>query len=439
MKKKVIIMGAAGRDFHNFNICYKDNPDYEVVAFTAAQIPFIYDRIYPPELAGPLYPEGIPIYPEERLPGLIASKGIDEVVFSYSDVSHEHVMHRASLAVALNADFTLLGAEKTMLKSRKPVISVCAVRTGCGKSGVTRFVARALVNAGKTPAAIRHPMPYGDLLREKIQRFKTLKDITAAGCTIEEREEFEPLVNAGITVYAGVDYREILKEAEKAADVIIWDGGNNDLPFIKPDLELVVVDPLRPGHELKYFPGEANLRRAHCVIINKADSAKASDLEIVKKNINEVNPKAAVVSTASVVKVNAGTDLTGKKVLVIEDGPTLTHGGMSYGAGIVAVGMLKAVPVDPHPYATGTIRDTLEKYKHLKDLLPATGYSVAQIRELEETINSTPCDAVLVATPINLADIIKINKPVIRVTYEVEELATPGLSGVVKEFLERSA
>ncbi len=438
MKKKVIIMGAAGRDFHNFNVYYKDNPGYEVVAFTAAQIPFIYDRIYPPELAGPLYPEGIPIYPEERLPVLIASKALDEVVFSYSDVSHEHVMHRASLAVSLSADFTLLGAEKTMLKSRKPVISVCAVRTGCGKSGVTRFVARVLLNAEKTPVAIRHPMPYGDLLREKVQRFKTLKDITAAGCTIEEREEFEPLVNAGITVYAGVDYGEILKEAEEEAEVIIWDGGNNDLPFIKPDLELVVVDPLRPGHEIKYFPGEANLRRAQCVIINKADSAKATDLETVKKNIKEVNPKSTVVQTASVVKVDGGTGLAGKKVLVIEDGPTLTHGGMSYGAGIVAAGMLKAVPVDPRPYAIGTIKDTLETYPHLKNLLPATGYSPAQIRELEETINSTPCDAVLVATPVNLADIITISKPVIRVTFEVEELEKPGLSGVIKEFLERS-
>lgn len=439
MKKKVIIMGAAGRDFHNFNMYFKDNPGYEVVAFTAAQIPFIYDRIFPPELAGPLYPEGIPIYPEERLSGLIESKGIDIVVFSYSDVSHEHVMHRASLSVSLNADFTLLGAEKTMLESKKPVISVCAVRTGCGKSGVTRFVARALLDAGKTPVAIRHPMPYGDLLREKIQRFKTLGDIKAAGCTIEEREEFEPLVNAGITVYAGVDYRAILKEAEKEAEVIIWDGGNNDLPFIRPDLELVVVDPLRPGHELKYFPGEANLRRAHCVIINKANSAKATDVEIVQNNIKEVNPSAAVVKTASVVKMDNGQNLAGKQVLVIEDGPTLTHGGMSYGAGIIAAGMLKAVPIDPRPYAIGTIKDTLSNYPHLKNLLPATGYSTAQIRELEATINSTPCDAVLVATPVNLADIIKIGKPIIRVTYEIGELETPGLTGVIREFLERIA
>ena len=439
MKKKVIIMGAAGRDFHNFNIYFRGNPDYEVVAFTAAQIPFISDRAYPAELAGPLYPKGIPIYPEERLSELIISGEIDEVVFSYSDVSHELVMHRASLCVALNADFLLLGAEKTMLKAAKPVISVCAVRTGCGKSGVTRFVAKTIMAMGKATVAIRHPMPYGDLLSEKVQRFSTPGDIEAAGCTIEEREEYEPLVNAGITVYAGVDYGEILKEAEKEADVIIWDGGNNDLPFIKPDLELVVVDPLRPGHELRYFPGEANLRRADCVIINKADSARPEDIETVKKNIKEANLSASVVETASVVRAAGGENLSGKKVLVIEDGPTLTHGGMTYGAGIIAARMLMATPVDPHPYAVGTIKDTLVKYPHIRNVLPATGYSIEQIRELEETVEKTPCDAVLVATPVNLADIIKIRKPVIRITYEVEELGPPKLTRIIRDFLKRTA
>ncbi len=436
MKKKIIIMGAAGRDFHNFNMCFKDNPGCEVVAFTAAQIPFIYDRTFPKELAGPLYPHGIPIYPEERLEELIRSNGIDTVVFSYSDVSHEYVMRRASLCVANNADFILLGAEKTMLESGKPVISVCAVRTGCGKSGVTRFIGRTIMEAGKTPVAIRHPMPYGDLLREKTQRFKNLSDIKATRCTIEEMEEFEPLVNAGLTVYAGVDYREILKEAEKEADVIIWDGGNNDLPFIKPDIEIVVVDPLRPGHELRYFPGEANLRRAGLVIINKADSALPNDLEAVRNNIKAVNPSAKVITTASTVKTDARHDMAGKRVLVIEDGPTLTHGGMSYGAGIVAAKTLGALPVDPMPYAVGTIKETLLRYPHLKNLLPATGYSEGQIKELEETINKTPCDALLIATPVNLANVINIKKPVIQITYEVTELEKPGLTEFIKDFLK---
>jgi predicted GTPase len=436
MKRRVIIMGAAGRDFHNFNVLYRGDPSFDVVAFTATQIPFVQKRTYPPELAGPLYPEGIPIYPEEELPVLIKRENIDEVVFSYSDVSHNHVMHRASLAAALGADFKLLGAERTMLKSRRPVISVCAVRTGCGKSGVTRLVAGVVLNAGKRPVAVRHPMPYRNLIEQRVQRFSTMKDIKECRCTIEELEEFEPLVDAGITVYAGVDYAEILKEAEEGADVILWDGGNNDLPFICPDLEIVVVDPLRPGHEVLYWPGEANLRRADLVVINKVKSASFEALETVLINIKDRNPKAEIVRTASVVTVEDKGAIKGKKVLVIEDGPTLTHGGMSYGAGITAARAFGAEPVDPLPYAVGSIKETLTKYPALKDLIPAMGYSKAQIKELEETVNRTPCEAVLVATPVNLANIIRLKKPMVRVSYEVRDMETPGLKGAVEEFLE---
>lgn len=433
-QKNVLIMGAAGRDFHNFNVCFRDNPDYRVVAFTAAQIPFIEKRSYPPELSGPLYPEGIPIYPEEQLTGLIKKGFVDTVVFSYSDVPHEYVMHRASLVIALGADFVLLGAERTMLHSTRPVISVCAVRTGCGKSGVTRFVAASLSRAGKNPVVIRHPMPYGNLLKERVQRFVSLKDIEAAGCTIEEMEEYEPLVNAGVKVFAGVDYAEILAEAEKEAGIIIWDGGNNDLPFLWPDLELVVVDPLRAGHEIQYHPGEANLRRADAIIINKANSATKEQLAIVKRNIERINPDARVISTASVVSTDG--DISGHRVLVIEDGPTLTHGNMDLGAGTVAAREAMAHPVDVRPYAVGSIKETLEKYPRLRRVLPALGYSKAQISDLEETVNATPCDLVLVATPIDLTRIIKINKPAIRVSYEVRDIETPGLKGLLNEFLK---
>lgn len=435
MKKKVIIMGAAGRDFHNFNMCFKDNPGFEVVAFTAAQIPFIINRAYPAPLAGPLYPEGIPIASEDRLADLIKADKVDQVIFSYSDVSNEYIMRRAALCSSLDADFVLLGAEKTMLKSRLPVISVCAVRTGCGKSGVTRFIAKGLVKTGKKAVAIRHPMPYGDLLKQKVQRFATLQDLKTQNCTIEEMEEYEPLISSGIVVFAGVDYREILKEAEKEAEIIIWDGGNNDLPFIRPDLSIVVADPLRAGHELLYFHGEVNLQRADCIVVNKANTASAENIEIVIKNIKEVNPGARVVKTAS--KVEADPAIAGKKVLVIEDGPTLTHGGMSYGAGIIAAKTFNAEPVDVKPYAVGTIKDTLKQYPHLENLLPAMGYSKAQIKELEETINRTPCDAVLIATPVDLTHIINIEKPTVRVGYEIKEMDTPGLASVVNKFLER--
>ncbi|HLC17872.1 MAG TPA: GTPase [Thermodesulfobacteriota bacterium] len=435
-RKRIVIMGAAGRDFHNFNVCFRDDPSVEVVAFTAAQIPFIERRTFPPELSGPLYPAGIEIHPEEELPGLIKALGVDEVVFSYSDVSHEYVMHRASMCTALGADFTLLGAERTMLEAKRPVVTVCAVRTGCGKSAVTRFVAKKIKEAGRTPVALRHPMPYGELSKKRLQRFASLKEIKDAGCTMEEMEEFEPLVSAGVVVYAGVDYRAILEEAEKEADVIVWDGGNNDLPFIKPDLELVVADPLRPGHELAYYPGEANLRRADCLVVNKANSAEEKDISTVIENARRVNPDCLVVRTASVIKVEG--DIAGKRVLVIEDGPTLTHGGMTYGAGSMAAASHGAEAVDPRPYAVGSVRETLDRFPELKNLLPAVGYSKEQIKELEETVNSTPCDLVLVATPVNLKEVMEIKKPAIRVSYEVEDMEEPGLSGVIKEFIERS-
>jgi predicted GTPase len=441
MKKRIIIMGAAGRDFHNFNVLYRNDPSFHVVAFTAAQIPFIQDRTYPKELAGPDYPEGIPIYPEEELPHLIKGKNVDAVVFSYSDVSHNEVGHKASIAAATGADFVLLGSERTMLKSEKPVISVCAVRTGCGKSGVTRFVGGIVSGTGKRPVAIRHPMPYGDLLKQRSERYSTLDDVKNCNCTIEEMEEYEPLVNSGITVYAGVDYEEILRRAEGEADIILWDGGNNDLPFIKPDLELVVVDPLRPGHELLYWPGEANLRRADCVVINKAGSAKTADIQTVVRNVKDTNYRAEIVLTESKVFVTDPGAIKNKKVLVIEDGPTLTHGGMAYGAGITAAALYGAEPVDPRPYSVGSIKDTLRKYPHLENLVPAMGYSKEQIWELEKTVNSTPCDAVLVATPVNLANIITLERPVVRVSYEVRDMdvggRTGGLRGVIEKFLEK--
>ncbi len=434
MRKKVIIMGAAGRDFHNFNTCFRNDPSHEVVAFTATQIPFIQDRTYPAALSGPLYPKGIPIYPEEKLPELIEAGKVDEVVFSYSDVTSGYMMERASLCAALGTDFVLLGAEKTMLASRRPVISVCAVRTGCGKSGVTRLIARMVKEAGRKAVAIRHPMPYGDLEKQAAQRFATLTDIKAANCSIEEMEEFEPLVESGTTVYAGVDYESILRMAEEEADVIIWDGGNNDLPFIKPALEIVVADPLRPGHEIAYYHGLTNLRRADCVIVNKANTAAPVAIEEVIRNTRTVNPAARIIKTASVVTVIG--EISGKKVLVIEDGPTVTHGGMSYGAGVTAARMKGAEPVDARPYAVGTIREAFEKYPHLGNILPALGYSPAQVRELEETVNATPCDAVLIATPVDLTKVIKINKPTARALYEVKDMESPGLAGVVSEFLK---
>ncbi len=436
MRKKVIIMGAAGRDFHNFNILFRTDERYEVMAFTAAQIPFIQNRTYPAELAGPLYPQGIPVYPEERLEELIKESGAGLVIFSYSDVSHEYIMHRASVVTALGADFVLPGAESTMVSSRKPVISVCAVRTGCGKSGVTRFVAGIVKDCGKTPAAVRHPMPYGDLRTQKVQRFSDIEDPALKACTIEEMEEFEPLLRAGVTVYSGIDTEEVVRRAEKEADLIIWDGGNNDMPFVRPDLEICVADPLRPGHELLYYPGEANLRRAGCVVINKANSAPAVGMEIVKENVRAVNPKAEVVLTDSVVTVEG--PIKGKRVLVVEDGPTLTHGGMDFGAGIAAAREQGAEPVDPEPHAAGSIRETLKRYPNLKNLVPAMGYSKEQIKELEETINRTPCDVVLIATPVDLAKVMNIKKPTVRVSYEVQD-RDGRLEGVIERFLKKTS
>jgi predicted GTPase len=438
--KKVLILGAAGRDFHNFNVLFRNNPDYQVVAFTATQIPDIAGRRYPPELAGRLYPEGIPIFEEKDLETLIAKHKIDAVVFSYSDVSYQTLMHLASRAVAADVDFWLLGTERTQIKSSVPVVSVCAVRTGCGKSPVSRLVARELRRLGRKPVVIRHPMPYGDLAAQAVQRFATMDDLDLQQCTIEEREEYEPHITKGTVVYAGVDYEKIIRQAEKEADVILWDGGNNDTPFYVSDLEIVVVDPHRPGHELSYFPGEVNLRRADAIVINKVDTAEQHNIETVRQNIKLHNPKAAVFEMACRVSVPDPHLVKGKRVLVVEDGPTLTHGEMAYGAGVVAARQCGAAElVDPRPYAMGSIRGTYERYPHMTILLPAMGYSAIQRHELEETIRRTPCDLVLIATPIDLTRVIKLDKPSLRVTYEVEELTKPGLAETLANFTREHA
>ena len=427
--KRVLILGAAGRDFHNFNVVFRDNLDYQVVAFTAAQIPDIAGRQYPRELAGRLYPEGIPIYEEKDLEQIIADEQVDTVVFSYSDVSYPTLMHLASRVIAVGADFWLLGTEHTQIESTVPVVSVCAARTGCGKSPVSRLVAAKLREQGRKPVVIRHPMPYGNLVEQAVQRFATLKDLDQQQCTIEEREEYEPHIQLGTVVYAGVDYEKILRQAEKEADIILWDGGNNDTPFYASDLEIVVVDPHRAGHELAYFPGEVNLRRADVVVINKVDTAAMHDVETVRQNIKLANPKAAVIEMACRVSVSSPDSIKGKRVLVVEDGPTLTHGEMPYGAGVVAARQCEAAKlVDPRPFAVGSIRGTYERYSHLTSLLPAMGYNAMQRHELEETIRQTPCDLVVIATPIDLARVIRIDKPALRVTYEVEELTKPGLA-----------
>ncbi len=433
--KRVLILGAAGRDFHNFNVVFRNNLDYHVVAFTATQIPDIAGRRYPVELAGRLYPDGIPIYEEKELERLIAESEIDTVVFSYSDIAYPNLMHLASRALAAGADFWLLGTEHTQLKSAVPVISVCAVRTGCGKSPVSRLVAQELRQEGLKPVVIRHPMPYGDLAAQAVQRFATMEDLDLQQCTIEEREEYEPHIRQGTVVYAGVDYEKILRQAEKEADVILWDGGNNDTPFYVSDLEIVVVDPHRPGHEISYYPGEVNLRRADVIVINKVDTAQPQDIETVRQNIALTNPKAVVFETGCQVSVTSPDLIKGKKVLVVEDGPTLTHGEMPYGAGVVAARQNGAAElVDPRPYAVGSIRGTFAKYSHLTSLLPAMGYSAMQRHELEETIRQTPCDLVLIATPIDLTRVIKIDKPHLRVSYEVEELVQPGLARLLAKF-----
>ncbi len=433
-KIRVIIMGAAGRDFHNFNTYFRDNPRYEVVAFTATQIPNIEGRRYPPALAGDLYPQGIPIYPEAELPELIERFEVGQVVFAYSDVSHEYVMHRASLVNAAGADFRLMGGQNTMLESSKPVVAVCAVRTGSGKSQTTRYVCDLLQAMGKKVVAVRHPMPYGDLVKQRVQRFATYADLDRYECTIEEREEYEPHIDRGIVVYAGVDYEAILREAEKEADVIVWDGGNNDLPFYKPDLWITVVDPHRPGHEVRYYPGEANLRAADVVVINKIDTADYEAIRTVQANIARVNPDAVVIQAASPIFVEDPAGIRGKRVLVIEDGPTLTHGEMSYGAGYIAAQRFGAAEiVDPRPYAVDSIAATYAKYPKTGPVLPAMGYGEAQIRDLEETINRVPCDLVIVGTPIDLRRLLKVRHPMDRVRYELQVIGQPTLRSVIED------
>jgi predicted GTPase len=435
-RRRVLIMGAAGRDFHNFNVVYRDDQHFEVVAFTATQIPGIDDRSYPAELAGPLYPNGIPIFSEDRLEELIKELRADEVVFAYSDVSHSTVMHLASRALAAGADFTLLGARSTMLDALVPVVAVCAVRTGSGKSQTTRAVSRILKAAGKKVAVVRHPMPYGRLVDQVAQRFETAQDLIDADCTIEEREEYEPHLAQGSIVYAGVDYGEILALAQKEADVVVWDGGNNDLPFYAPDIHITVADPLRVGHETSYHPGETNLRMADVVVINKIDSAAAGDVEKLKATIQEANPSATIVEAFSPITLGTEESLEGKRVLVVEDGPTLTHGEMTYGAGVVAAKRAGAASlVDPRPWAAGTIKAVFEKYPHIGTLLPAMGYSDEQRRDLAATINASDADVVLIATPIDLRKICDITKPAVRASYELEEISSPTLADLLKDRL----
>ncbi len=435
MTRRVIILGAAGRDFHNFNVFFRDNADYEVVAFTATQIPGIEGRRYPPELAGELYPQGIPIEPEEKLEEIIKEKGVEIAVFSYSDVSHQHVMERAARAQAAGADFWLLGPESTMLTSAKPVVAVCAVRTGSGKSQTTRKVAEILKRQGKRVAVIRHPMPYGDLVAQRVQRFASLEDLDRHRCTIEEREEYEPHINRGNVVYAGVDYAEILKAAEAEADVILWDGGNNDFPFVRPDLLIVVADPLRAGHELTYWPGSVNIRMADVVIINKVDSASLEQLECLRENISRVNSRATLIEAASPITVEEPELLRGKRVLAIEDGPTVTHGEMPYGAAAVAARKFGAELVDPRPYARGEIVRVYSQYPHLGPVLPAMGYGEKQIADLAATIAGVPCDAVAIGTPIDLRRLMEMPVPATRVRYELQEIGSPTLEDVLADFV----
>ncbi|RMD86988.1 MAG: GTPase [Calditrichaeota bacterium] len=436
--RKVIIMGAAGRDFHNFNLRYRDNEHFKVVAFTATQIPDIEGRTYPVELAGSLYPDGIPILPESELEELIKKHAVDEVVFSYSDVSHEYVMHKASIVNAAGADFLLLNARNTMLKSSKPVVAICAIRTGCGKSQTTRRVTQILKSLGKKLVVVRHPMPYGDIKSQKCQRFATFDDLDKYQCTIEEREEYEPHLRMGNVVYAGIDYEEILNQAQKEADVVIWDGGNNDTPFFQPDLHIVVTDPLRVGHELKYYPGETNLRMADVVVINKQTTASFENIETLRENINKVNPRATIIDAASPIFVENAEIIQGKRVLAIEDGPTLTHGEMKFGAAVVAAQKFGASEiVDPRPFLVGSLIKTFEIYPEIGTVLPAMGYGRKQIKDLEATINATDCDVVIVGTPIDLRKLVNINKPAVRVTYELQEIGHPNLEEVLKEFIER--
>lgn len=431
---KVLIMGAAGRDFHNFNVFFRDNPDYQVVAFTATQIPGIEGRVYPAELAGSLYPQGIPIHDESELNALIAQHGVQQVVFAYSDISHEYVMHKASQVMAAGADFRLMGHETTQIKSSKPVVSIGAVRTGSGKSQTSRAVVSILKNMGKRVVAVRHPMPYGNLIAQRVQRFAEYDDLDEYETTIEEREEYEPYIDRGAVIYAGVDYGDILAAAEQEADVVVWDGGNNDLSFYKSDFHIVVVDPHRPGHELRYFPGEANVRMADVVIINKVDTADYQNVLTVRDNVRKLNPDALILEAASPVTIENGAQIRGKRVLVVEDGPTTTHGEMKYGAGVVAAQRYGAGElIDARPFAVRSIKDTYAKYPNIGQVLPAMGYGRAQMDDLAETINASDADLVVAATPIDLTRILKVNKPMVRVGYELQVIGSPSLEDLLRE------
>jgi len=435
-RKRIIIMGAAGRDFHNFNVVYRNDKDTEVVAFTATQIPNIEDRKYPTSLSGELYPNGIMIHPEEELSDLIKQHNVDEVIFSYSDVAYEYVMQAAARVMAAGANFTLLSPEHTWIDSKCPIVAVCAVRTGCGKSQTSRKIVEILTKAGKRVVAIRHPMPYGDLNKQICQRFASFDDLDHHKCTIEEREEYEPYIDRGLVVYSGIDYEKILREAEKEADIIIWDGGNNDAPFYKPNVFITVLDPLRAGHERQYYPGEANFLMSDTLVINKYEQATPDQIEALRDNVRKFNNEAKLVCAASKIDIDDPQAIKGKKVLVIEDGPTLTHGGMSYGAGIVAAKEFGAAEiVDPRPYAVGSIKDAYTKYPQLGKLVPALGYYPEQLKELEDTIKNTPCDAVLVASPIDIRRVIKIDKPAFRVVYRLEEIDHPNLNDVLADYL----
>jgi len=439
VRKKVIIMGAAGRDFHNFNTYFRDNEDYEVVAFTATQIPDIEGRVYPSELAGKLYPNGIPIEPEAKLVELIKKHDIDEVVLAYSDLPHQYVMEKAAVVTSAGADFKLMGPKHTMVTSKKPVVAVCAVRTGCGKSQTTRRVLDILRSKAMKVVSIRHPMPYGNLVEQKVQRFATYEDLDRYKCTIEEREEYEPHIDRKSVIYSGVDYEAILRSAEaENPDVILWDGGNNDFPFYKPDLLIVVADPHRPGHEVTYYPGMTNLLMADVVVVNKEETASPDSIEIVRKNIEKWNPNAIVVDASSPIFVEDYSQIKGKKVLVVEDGPTLTHGEMRYGAGFIAAKKFGASQIiDPRPFAVGSIVETYKKYSHLDLILPAMGYGEKQIKELEKTINSSNADLVIIGTPIDLRRVMKIDKPAVRVKYELQEIGKPDLEDVLVNFISK--
>jgi predicted GTPase len=438
--RNVIIMGAGGRDFHNFNVAFRNDPDTRVVAFTATQIPGIDDRAYPQALAGELYPKGIPIRPENELAQLIREQHVDDVILAYSDLKHETVMHKASLVLAAGADFRLMGPQATMLRSIKPVVAVCATRTGCGKSQTSRKIGKALLDAGLKVALVRHPMPYGDLEAMRVQRFATLEEIDASNPTVEEREEYEEPVRMGMVMYAGVDYEAILRQAEQEADVVIWDGGNNDLPFFRPDLLIVVADALRPGHELRYHPGETNLRMANVVVINKVDSAEAHNVERVLENVESVNPLATVIFAKSPPKLDFGPEILGRVVLVIDDGPTLTHGEMPFGAGLVAARNAGAAKIiDPRPYAVGSIKETFERWPQLTNALPAMGYDEHQLAELEQTINATPCDVVITGTPIDLGRLIRSRHPIRNIRYELEEVGSPTIADVLEPIVAQAA